>query len=51
MIKHTLAALVLASASALASANDMGTGSAKFSDLDSNGDGRVSSTEARSRSR
>jgi hypothetical protein len=46
MIKHTLAALVLASASALASADDMGTSSVNFSDLDANGDGRVSSTEA-----
>ena len=46
MIKHTLAALVLAGAGSLASAGDMGTGSSQFSDLDANADGRVSSTEA-----
>ena len=50
MIKHTLAALLLAGAGSLAMAADTTMSTQSFSDLDANGDGRLTSTEAQGHS-
>ena len=49
MIKQTVVGLLLAGAATLAMANDSTSmGASNFKDLDANGDGRVSTTEAQS---
>ena len=49
MIKQMVVGLMLAGAATLAMANDASSmGSGNFKDLDANGDGRVSTTEAQS---
>ena len=51
MIKQMVVGLMLAGAATLAAANDTsGMGTGNFKDLDADGDGRVSTTEARSHS-